>query len=45
MIQRVEPAAAHRIRGSRVVLELVSHDAGGVTEADLDLAKAIQALT
>jgi 4a-hydroxytetrahydrobiopterin dehydratase len=29
---------------SRVVLELVSHDAGGVTEADLEMAGAIQAL-
>ncbi len=27
-----------------VVLELVSHDAGGITEADLDMAGAIQAL-
>lgn len=30
---------------SRVVLDLVSHDAGGVTEADLEMAEAIQALT
>lgn len=30
---------------SRVVLELVSHDAGGVTDADLEMAEAIQALT
>jgi len=29
---------------SRVVLELVSHDAGGVTDADLEMAGAIQAL-
>ena len=30
---------------SRVVLDLVSHDAGGVTDADLEMAEAIQALT
>lgn len=29
---------------SRVVLDLVSHDAGGVTDADLEMAGAIQAL-
>lgn len=29
---------------SRVVLDLVSHDAGGVTDADLEMAEAIQAL-
>jgi len=28
----------------RVVLDLVSHDAGGVTDADLEMAEAIQAL-
>ncbi len=29
---------------SRIVLELVSHDAGGVTDADIEMAAAIQAL-
>lgn len=29
----------------RVVLELVSHDAGGVTDADLEMAAAIRALS
>lgn len=29
----------------RVVLELVSHDAGGITERDLALARAIHALS
>ncbi|HKI58296.1 MAG TPA: 4a-hydroxytetrahydrobiopterin dehydratase [Trueperaceae bacterium] len=29
---------------STVVIELVSHDAGGVTDKDIDMAEAIQAL-
>ncbi len=29
---------------SRVVLELVSHDAGGVTDSDLEMAASIQTL-
>ncbi|MFO7544274.1 MAG: 4a-hydroxytetrahydrobiopterin dehydratase [Trueperaceae bacterium] len=29
---------------SRVVVELTSHDAGGITERDLELARAIDAL-
>ncbi len=29
----------------QVVIELMSHDAGGVTEADLEMAAAIQALS
>jgi 4a-hydroxytetrahydrobiopterin dehydratase len=32
-------------RYRQVVIELVSHDAGGVTEADLEMAAAIQALS
>jgi 4a-hydroxytetrahydrobiopterin dehydratase len=33
------------IRYNRVTLALVTHDAGGITQLDLNLAKAIDALT
>ena len=48
-VGRLAEAANHHpdidIRYSRVTLALVSHDAGGITNRDLDLARAIDGVT
>jgi 4a-hydroxytetrahydrobiopterin dehydratase len=40
-----ELAEESNIRYNRVTLALITHDSGGITQLDLDLARAIDAVT